>query len=111
PAPAAPAAPEIAAIGRMAVAPVVVEPEPAAAQPAPAPATAAPASAPAAGGRAGNDPRVNRRQVEVAVETQAVPLPFSQAPAAQPDPSRAGISRASNDPRHRRGGSDQSPAV
>jgi len=71
---------------------------------APAVATTAAATAEPApsGGRVSNDPRVNRRQAAVTVETKAVPIEYTQAPAAQPDVARDEISRASNDPRHRR---------
>jgi ribonuclease E len=95
----APAA-EVAAVAA-AVSDPDATPVPAAVAPEPKPAVAA---APATGGaRAGNDPRVNRRQIAVAVETQAVQIDISQAPAAQPDASRGEAGRASNDPRQRRG--------
>jgi hypothetical protein len=89
----------------VAQAPVETIAAPAANAPEPTPVagvTTAPSAPATSGGRVSNDPRINRRQVAVTVETQAVQIDFSQAPAAQPDTSRSGVTRASNDPRKSR---------
>ncbi|HEY3697716.1 MAG TPA: hypothetical protein VGK97_00190, partial [Spongiibacteraceae bacterium] len=53
--------------------------------------------------RAGNDPRVQRREAgAVDVQTQLLQIDFGTGAAAQPDPNRARPSRASNDPRLQR---------
>jgi len=63
---------------------------------------AASATAPA-GGRVTNDPRVNRRAAApVEVQTVVLNTELPPAVAAQPDPSRTQVARASNDPRQRR---------
>ncbi|MET0380014.1 MAG: ribonuclease E [Spongiibacteraceae bacterium] len=101
--------PPVVAASVIAEVAAVAEPDPVPAaivEPVAAPVTAAtPAPKPVANegsSRASNDPRVNRRQVAVAVETQAVQIEYAQAPAAQPDASRSEAGRASNDPRQRR---------
>ena len=60
--------------------------------------------APVSGGRASNDPRVNRREIgPVDVRTQPLQIEFGNSAAAQPDPKRAQPTRAGNDPRLQRG--------
>src|SRR5690606_25873484 len=65
-------------------------------------AVATAATTKASGGRAGNDPRVNRREIHVTIETKALQIDYTQAPPAQPDAARTAVTRASNDPRLRR---------
>jgi ribonuclease E len=110
--PATPAAPAVAV--EVATPVVAVAPAPAVAlvvaEPvvvAPAAVTAAPA---VAGGRASNDPRINKRDVApVAVKTETLRVEMPVAPAAQPDPKPAEVTRASNDPRQRRSADQQTP--
>ena len=74
-----------------------------------APAAIAPAPA-VAGGRASNDPRINKREVApVAVSTETLRVEMAVAPAAQPDPKSEAVTRASNDPRQRRNADQQAP--
>ncbi|MDB6062108.1 MAG: ribonuclease [Verrucomicrobiaceae bacterium] len=64
-----------------------------------APSKPAPATS---GGRAGNDPRLNKRTVaQLEVKTEVLRVDTAVAPAAQPDAERP-ASRATNDPRQRR---------
>ncbi|HET8711657.1 MAG TPA: ribonuclease E [Spongiibacteraceae bacterium] len=56
-----------------------------------------------AGGRATNDPRVNRREIgPIEINTQVLQIEFGTSAAAQPDPNRVSPSRAGNDPRRQR---------
>ena len=103
-----------AAVGTAPAAPIaeVTEPAPAAitvATAKPVVTEAAPESVAAvepvrsSGGRANNDPRVNRRETgPVDIQTQKRQIEFGTNAAAQPDPTRAKPARANNDPRLRR---------
>ncbi len=82
-----------------------VSPEPTATLPAAAAPAANAAILPS--GRVTNDPRVNRREAQaIEVQTQVLKVEPLPAAAVEPDPSRAQVARASNDPRLRRNEAD-----